>query len=83
LISLGKDNKKGKWKYIMKFAAFWAFGLGAFIHILNLLFNGFQSTVSIWLYSVVAIISAAIIIYPFGILAGFLTWKRRQVSRVQ
>lgn len=74
-------SQKAKWKYVLKTAMLWAFGISTFIYLFQWVTGQVTeefSSISLALMSILlGIIAGAIVLFPIGIMAGLLFWRRR------
>lgn len=74
-------SQKAKWKYVLKTAMLWAFGISTFIYLFQWVTGQVTeefSSISLALMSIlIGIVAGAIVLFPIGIMAGLLFWRRR------
>ncbi|MFT9596200.1 hypothetical protein [Mesobacillus sp.] len=74
-------SQKAKWKYVLKTAMLWAFGISTFIYLFQWVTGQVTeqfSSISLALMSILlGIVAGAIVLLPIGIIAGLLFWKEK------
>ena len=74
-------SQKAKWKYVLKTAMLWAFGISTFIYLFQWVTGQVTeqfSSISLALMSILlGIVAGAIVLLPIGIIAGLLFWKKK------
>lgn len=74
-------SQKAKWKYVLKTAMLWAFGISTFIYLFQWVTGQVTeqfSSISLALMSILlGIVAGAIVPLPIGIIAGLLFWKKK------
>jgi hypothetical protein len=74
-------SQKAKWKYVLKTAMLWAFGISTFLYLFQWVTGQVTerfSSIPLALMSILlGIVAGAIVLLPIGIMAGLLFWKKK------
>ncbi|RSD22544.1 hypothetical protein [Mesobacillus subterraneus] len=75
------QSQRAKWNYVLKTAVLWAFGMSAFIYLFQWVTGQVSErypSMSLALVSILmGIMAGAIVIFPIGIMAGLLFWRKK------
>ncbi|ESU31713.1 hypothetical protein G3A_15150 [Bacillus sp. 17376] len=74
-------SQMAKWKYVLKTAMLWAFGISTFIYLFQWVTGKvseqFQSTFLFLMSILLGIVAGAIVLFPIGIIVGLFFWKKK------
>jgi hypothetical protein len=74
-------SQKAKWKYVLKTAMLWSFGISTFLYLFQWVTGQVTerfSSIPLALMSILlGIVAGAIVLLPIGIMAGMLFWKKK------